>query len=349
MGGSGKTILAKAILHRVHQGFEATSFVANMKDSKVVLDIQKQLLKDLECEKVITNMDEASKCLQEIFEKKKVLVVLDDVSCQQQLHAIVSPTWVFANGSKIIATSRYWQDFEAICVSHKMKMEMESFDKDQAKELFYKHAFSQNQCQRVQLEEVANKIIEACCGLPLSLEVLGSYLCGVQQVQVWEHVLQRLKNGQYLGGGWDNEGIWTTLKISYDNLNEEEKSMFLDIACFFCRDVLKEGMPKEKALKIWNGDDANMRLALSNLMIRSLVQIDSDGMLAMHDNLRDMGRMIASNEYIGGQRIWNLHSKLEPSPQNACTVNTNRPSFFYSINITFTKGTLSLHFPWSLQ
>ena len=52
MGGSGKTTLTKAILHRVHQGFEATSFVANMRDSKNVLDIQRQLLKDLKYEKL---------------------------------------------------------------------------------------------------------------------------------------------------------------------------------------------------------------------------------------------------------------------------------------------------------
>ena len=322
MGGSGKTTLTKAILHHVHQGFEATSFVANMKDSKVVLDIQKQLLKDLKCEKIITNTYEASKCLQDIFEKKKVFVVFDDVASQQQLHAIVSPTWVFANGSKVIATSRNWQDLKATRVSHNKKMEMELFDKDQAKELFYKHAHFEGQPQGAQFEELANKVIEACCGLPLSLEVLGSYLCGVQRVRIWEQALQRLRKGQCVGGSWDNERIWTTLKISYDNLNDEEKSMFLDVACFFCRDVLKEGMREEKALSIWSGDDANTDLALLNLMDRSLVKIDSDGMLAMHDHLRDMGRMIACKEHIGGRRIWNLHYELEMTPQNACMVKT---------------------------
>jgi ABC-type multidrug transport system ATPase subunit len=73
MGGSGKTTLTKAILHRVHQGFEATSFVANMKDSKIVLDIQRQLLKDLKYVSSISTIDEGLKCLQNVFQKKKGL------------------------------------------------------------------------------------------------------------------------------------------------------------------------------------------------------------------------------------------------------------------------------------
>jgi len=320
MGGSGKTTLTKAILHRVHQGFEAISFVANMRDSKNVLDIQRQLLKDLKDDKSISTTEEGFKCLQNIFEKKKVFVVFDDVASQDQLQGLVSYTWVFANGSKIIATSRNWQDLKTTCISNTGKMDMELLDKDQAKELFYKHALFQQQPQRPKFEEVANKVIEACGGLPLSLEVLGSYLCGVPRLRVWQQALRRLQRGQCLGGSWDNERIWRTLRISYDKLDEEEKNMFLDIACFFCRDVLTKGMQEEKALRIWNCDDGNADLALLNLMDRSLVRIDYDGMLTMHDHLRDMGRMIACKEHSGGQRIWNL-DEFEPTKFDACMVN----------------------------
>jgi hypothetical protein len=197
-------------------------------------------------------------------------------------------------------------------------MDMELLNEDQAKELFYKHAFLQPP-PGPQFEEVANKVIEACGGLPLSLEVLGGYLCGVERLRVWQQALQRLQRGQCLGGSWDNERIWRTLRISYDNLDKEEKNMFLDIACFFCRDVFKEGMQEEKALKIWNCDDSNADLALLNLMDRSLIRMDSDGMLTMHDHLRDMGRMIAREEHSGGQRIWNL-DEFEATKSNASMV-----------------------------
>lgn len=33
-----------------------------------------------------------------------------------------------------------------------------------------------------------------------------------------------------------DEKILKTLKISFDNLNDDEKNMFLDVSCFFCKD-----------------------------------------------------------------------------------------------------------------
>ena len=328
MGGSGKTTLTKAILHHVYRDFEATSFVGNMKDSNNVLDIQRHLLKDLKCEKIITNIDQGSKYLKHTLENKKVFVVLDDIGSQEQFHALVSPTMLFASGSKMIATSRNWQDLKTI-IPEKGKMEMELFDKEQAKELFYKHAFPNQQPQHPDFEKAANKIIEACSGSPLSLEVLGSYLCGVQRLRIWNDALQRLRKGKFLSGSQENDRIWRTLRISYDNLNEEEKEIFLDIACFFCRDVLPNGMQEEMALKIWDCNEVEAELAFLNLKDRSLVQINKDGTLAMHDQLRDMGRMIACQERSEKPRIWNTQ-ELDRNVHAQTMVNNDKLFIFYS-------------------
>jgi hypothetical protein len=299
-----------------------------MKDSNNVLDIQRHLLKDLKCEKIITNIDQGSKYLKHTLENKKVFVVLDDIGSQEQLHALVSPTMLFASGSKMIATSRNWQDLKTI-IPEKGKMEMELFDKEQAKELFYKHAFPHQQPQHPDFEKVANKIIEACSGSPLSLEVLGSYLCGVQRLRIWNDALQRLRKGKFLSGSQENDRIWRTLRISYDNLNEEEKEIFLDIACFFCRDVLPNGMQEEMALRIWDCSEVEAELAFLNLKDRSLVQINKDGTLAMHDQLRDMGRMIACQERSEKPRIWNTQ-ELERIVHAQTMVNNDQLFIFYS-------------------
>lgn len=246
---------------------------------------------------------------------------MDDIGSHEQLHALVSPTMLFATGSKVIATSRNWQDLKTI-IPKKGKMEMEFFDKEQAKELFYKHAFPNQQPQHPDFEKAANKIIEACSGSPLSLEVLGSYLCGVERLRIWNDALQRLRKGKFLSGSQENDRIWRTLRISYDSLNEEEKEIFLDIACFFCRDVLQNGMQKEMALRIWDCNEVEAELALLNLKDRSLVQIDKDGTLAMHDQLRDMGRMIACQERLEKPRIWNTY-ELERNVHAQTMVNND--------------------------
>ncbi|KAH9725644.1 Disease resistance-like protein DSC1 [Citrus sinensis] len=62
-------------------------------------------------------------------------------------------------------------------------------------------------------------------GLPLALEIMGSFLFGMRKAE-WKDALDRLK---YV----PDQKIFEILKISYDGLQETEKKIFLDIACFF--------------------------------------------------------------------------------------------------------------------
>jgi len=57
-------------------------------------------------------------------------------------------------------------------------------------------------------------IIEACGGLPLSLKILGSSLFNIKELEIWERVLSKLKSGQNITRGNDNEKLWMKLKIS---------------------------------------------------------------------------------------------------------------------------------------
>jgi hypothetical protein len=83
------------------------------------------------------------------------------------------------------------------------------------------------------LKNISMDIIKACGGLPLNLEVLGCYLCGIHDLEIWKGALHELKGGKNITGSSDNERIWKTLRISYDHLIKTHQDMFLDIACFF--------------------------------------------------------------------------------------------------------------------
>ena len=89
-------------------------------------------------------------------------------------------------------------------------------------------------------------ISAACCGLPLALEVMGGFLTDKEKLpedeKYWKDATLALRN---------NGEINTSLRISYDGLvNEDDKRLFLDIACFML------GHPKEIAIEVWesNGD-----------------------------------------------------------------------------------------------
>jgi hypothetical protein len=143
---------------------------------------------------------------------------------------------------------------------------MKSLEEKEARELFMFHAFGNaNHVPTKDFKDICIKIIKACGGLPLSLKILGSFLCHTKKLEIWESALSKLKSGQSLTGGNENEELWSKLKISYEYLDKQDQSMFLDIACFL------GGLKISKICRVWNGDYLHPKFALQNLQHRSLI------------------------------------------------------------------------------
>jgi len=118
-------------------------------------------------------------------------------------------------------------------VKESTKVDMALLEEEQTRELFMFHAFRDANHVTNDFKNISMEITKACGGLPLSLEILGCYLCDIHDLEIWKEALHELKAGRNITWGYDNELLWKTLKISYDQLNEELRDMFLDIACFF--------------------------------------------------------------------------------------------------------------------
>jgi hypothetical protein len=161
------------------------------------------------------------------------------------------------------------------------------------------HAFDNaNHVPTKDFKDKCMKIIETCGGLPLSLKVLGSFLCSIKELEIWEGALSKLKSGQSFTGGNDNEELWSKLKISYDHLDKEHQNMFLDIACFL------GGLKISTIYRVSSGDYLYPKLTLQNLQHRSLIQWVKGGILYIHEQLQDMGQHIAMELPIMNRFIW---------------------------------------------
>jgi len=88
------------------------------------------------------------------------------------------------------------------------------------------HAFKHANHGINDLENISMKIIKACEGLLSNLEVLGCYLCEILILEIWEDALHKLKGGQNITWGYDNEVLWKKLQISYDHLDKKIKICF---------------------------------------------------------------------------------------------------------------------------
>ena len=309
MGGIGKTTLAKAIFDDVKSTYNASCFVGQLK-SRSLLDILREILSKFGMDGEVKDLVHAHKLMEELLDKKKTLLILDDVKDEAQVDDIV-PMVVLdrSKGTTLIITTRDWGAIRNRVGASGTKFDVSRLDDDAAKTLFNIHSSWETSQLSSEFNDIRDIIVEACKGLPLSLKVLGAYLRGKGKLRSWERALQRMKRARNLDG--EDDEIWNSLRVSFDDgLDQEEKNMFLDIACFFGGDVYPSGMSKETALCMWTDNNIPPISALENLVHRALVTIeidvDGDEILQMHDQLRAMGQMIAEKEY-PGTRIWNTN------------------------------------------
>jgi energy-coupling factor transporter ATP-binding protein EcfA2 len=260
MGGIGKTTLCKKFYHLFHNQYDKSSFLEDVKSKDNINDVIKQLLHDLfgTCKDKNVNQDDLDR-IKQCMISEKVLVVVDDVGKAENLTSLqlLIDTNNATPKSKILVNCRNWQILKSH-VSKDGKVVMKSLKKEQARELFMFHAFGNaNHIPTKDFKNICMKIIEACGGLPLSLKVLGSFLCNTKELEIWESALRKLKSGQNLtGGNYDNEKLWNVLKISYDHLDKQHQNMFLDIACFL------GGLKINTICRVWNGDYLNQKFEL---------------------------------------------------------------------------------------
>ncbi|CAK9209849.1 unnamed protein product, partial [Sphagnum troendelagicum] len=292
MGGIGKTTLSKKIYHLFHEQYDKSSFLEDVK-SKNIEDLKKQLLQDL-CGRKKNSVEFVNgddlKCIEETMISKKVLVVIDDVA--EKLINDLSKVLAFQGKnrkSNVIMTCRNWGILEGH-LDPNGRFEVPYLNKNQAMELFLSHAFHNTKQVEKGFEKIVEEIVEECAGLPLSLEVMGGFLHKKKnwdmqtRLKIWMGALKKLQAGNNLDGGIEDI-LWKSLEISYKDLDQPEKDMFLDIACYF------SGLKEIIALRIWDSESST--LELQNLKDRSLIKVNKDGNLIMHDQLRDMGQKFA--------------------------------------------------------
>jgi adenylylsulfate kinase-like enzyme len=340
MGGIGKTTLSNKVYHLFHNQYEKSSFLEDVK-SKDINDVKRKLLQDL-CDIKLRKDEDVDEYLDEIKQcmiSKKVFVVVDDVDTTRNLRdlQLLNDKHVVNVDykSKVLVNCRNWQILKSH-VRESAKVDMAFLDGEQVRELFMFHAFKHANRVTNDFKNISMEIIKACGGLPLSLEILGCYLCGIHDLEIWKDALCELKARRKIIGDCNNEMLWKTLRISYDRLIKIEQDMFLDIACFFT------GLKKSTFCRVyWNANGLlSPMLRLQNLKDKSLIKWAEDGILYMHEQLRDMGRNIAM-EVPMSRFIWKPNISLQKNQVRSTCANS---IVWYIYFIKIPNVTISFNF-----
>ncbi|XP_030958297.1 disease resistance-like protein DSC1 [Quercus lobata] len=291
LGGVGKTTIAKAIYDRISYRFEAKIFLENVRENSItkgIIHLQETLLSEISRSKnlKVHNIYSGTNMIIKNLCRKRVLIILDDVDNLDQIRKLLGKCNWCSSGSRISMTTREKCLIDTIG-NGVSTYQVKELDENESIELLSKHAFRSNKPNEDYLELV-NQVIHYAKGLPLALVVMGTDLYGRTKLE-WEILLNKYKN--ILSGD-----IQKILQISYDGLDQTEKHIFLDIACFF------KGYSYYEVVDILDACDLYLVLGIQKLIDKCL--LNEGKILWMHDLLQQMGREIVRQESEGnpGQR-----------------------------------------------
>ncbi|KAL2936591.1 Disease resistance protein RGA2 [Bienertia sinuspersici] len=305
IGGLGKTTLAQLVYNdeRVEGAFSKRVWVCVSEEFGIGEILGKILgRKDLP-------LDEMATQFKTLVEKKRYLLVLDDVWNEshdewRKLKALLVSN-CDVSGSKIIVTTRSLKVARSIG-EDSTTYELKGLSEENSWNLFKRIAFGQRE-EQVDLVNIGEGIVKKCANVPLSIKVIASLL-----YEDYPDKSQWLSLGSIdLAQVCDGEnGIMSTLMFSYAHLDPNLQSCFSSCS-LFPKDYI---IQKKMLISLWSAQGflvttPNFRsikevgeryfTTLLNRCFLQDVQFDEYGdvySFKMHDLMRDLAVKVAGNE-----------------------------------------------------
>nr|XP_048319493.1 disease resistance protein RPV1-like [Ziziphus jujuba var. spinosa] len=191
-----------------------------------------------------------------------VLIILDDVDEWEQIEDLVGNAeeqhrWL-GPGSRVIVTTK---DKDLLKTYGENNIYKVNPTHDEALQLFSRRAFKRKY-PFDDFVKLSHDFVEYANHHPLALKVLGSFLFG-RNVDQWSDTLVKLKRNP-------DRKVTRVLQASYDDLDDDQKKIFLDI---FGQYIVYREFPEEpgKYSRIWHHEDA--RNVLMNNTVRNLIEV----------------------------------------------------------------------------
>ncbi|XP_050284776.1 putative disease resistance protein RGA4 isoform X4 [Quercus robur] len=306
IGGLGKTTLAKYVYNdeKVQKYFELKMWacISDVFDLKVIIE---NIIASTSGNTPVGNLviDQLQGQLREKIDKKKYLLVLDDIWNEdpenwRELKSLLMGGY---KGSKIIITTRI--KLVAEITRTISPYFLKGLSEEQSWVLFRQVAFRKwQETNNPKLMTIGREIVNLCQGVPLAIKSIGNVLYFKEKESEWSFVKSNIEANVIQGGE-----IFPILELSYNHLPSHLKSCFA-YCSLFPKDY---EMDKETVIQLWiaqgfvQSSNKNQQLEdvgdeyFKDLLWRSFfeeVETYKGLRYKMHDLIHDLAEAVAGKE-----------------------------------------------------
>ncbi|RDX98860.1 Disease resistance protein RML1B, partial [Mucuna pruriens] len=307
--GMGKTVVAQEVYNKLCFKYEGCCFLANIRElwrRHGIFSLKKKLFSTLLGEKhlKIDIPNELPQYVEKRLRHMKVLIILDNVNDSEQLEILAGTLDWFGSGTRIIITAR---DNQLLAKNFVDTYMVDPLNFSKSLRLFRASTFNQSHPE-IEYYELSKRVVKYAEGNPLILKVFGGFL-REKGKEIWESQLERLEKEPSIK-------VDDVIKLSYNDLGQDEKEIFLDIACFFHGLKLKVNYVS----LLLKDHDYSVDAGLERLKDKALVNISPKKIVSMHDTIQETAWQIARFEVPGSKsRLWdpdNIYQVLQYNKGN---------------------------------
>ncbi|KAL2932645.1 hypothetical protein RDABS01_015764 [Bienertia sinuspersici] len=327
MGGVGKTSLIKEVARYTKiKGLFDEVVIATVSRNPDIRKIQREIAEGLGLQLIEESEHVRSlRLARRLKQDSRIFVILDDVWERIDLSHVGISSGKDKSCCKIAITTR------SLDVCSEMNCDrsimINTFSEQESWDLFKKVAG--NVVDSPDLNNLASEIVKECGGLPIALVTLGRVLRN-KEPRFWDDAAYELRQSRPLNIKGMHENVFSCLKLSFDEFQNEEAQMcFLYCALFpedydvQVEDLLRYGIGERLFSDVMTLDQARNRVhsIISNLKASCLLLNDTDNdqvCVKLHDVFRDLAISIATtNDYSfmvkasSGLKEWPSTFKLE--------------------------------------
>ncbi|KAJ4880991.1 Disease resistance protein (TIR-NBS-LRR class) family [Raphanus sativus] len=275
MHGIGKTTLVKEFYKKWKRRFLSRGLLQDISDivkfdaSGLNCNLPGMLLKKLLKYHDIDE-EERYELYKEELVKRKVFIVLDGVNSKRQIEVLLEGhhEWILKGSKILIATSDQSLLHDLVDDIYVVPQ----LDYREGLNHFHHYAFDHDKDDKETFMKLSEEFVHYVRGHPLTLELLGQELRG-EPLDYWEEKLKSLAQST-------SQSIRDrVLQVSYDELSQEQKDAFLDIACFRSHDL---SYVKSVLDSSSGSQETNIIKALAD---KFLINISDSSRVEMHDLL----------------------------------------------------------------